>query len=82
MPFGLYNALATLQSIINTIFYNLLNNVVIVYLDSILIYIIDQQQHVPLVQKVLFRLDKVALVVNMKKSSFYIKKVEFLSYII
>ena len=67
---------------IDSIFYDLLNNGVIVYLDDILIYTTDEQQHVPLVQEVLSRLDKAGLRVNLKKSSFYIKKVKFLSYII
>ena len=66
----------------DSIFYDLLDNRVIVYLDDILIYTIDEQQHVLLVQEVLSRLDKVGLGVNLKKSSFHIKKVKFLSYII
>ena len=82
MPFGLCNAPVTFQSMIDSIFYNLLDNGVIVYLDDILIYTIDEQQHVPLVQEVLSRLDKAGLGVNLKKSSFHIKKVEYLGYII
>ena len=82
IPFGLCNAPATFQSMIDSIFYDLLDNGVIVYLDDILIYTTDEQQHVPLVQEVLSRLDKAGLGVNLKKSSFHIKKVEFLGYII
>ena len=82
MPFGLCNAPATFQSMMDSIFYDLLDNGVIVYLDDILIYTIDKQQHVQLVQEVLSRLDKADLRVNLKKSSFHIKQVEFLGYII
>ena len=39
-------------------------------------------KHSPLVQEVLCRLDKLILGENLKKRSFHIRKVEFLSYII
>ena len=82
MPFGLCNAPATFQSMMDSIFYDLLDNRVIIYLDDILIYTMYEQHHVLLVQEVLSRLDKAGLGVNLKKSSFHIEKVEFLSYII
>ena len=82
MPFGLCNALATCPSMIDNIFHYLLDNGVIVYLNDILIYTENVNKHIPLVQKVLSRLDKASLGVNLKKSSFYIRKVEFLGYII
>lgn len=52
------------------------------YLDDILIYSIDKQQHVPLEEEVLSRSDNAGFGVNLMKSSLHIKKVEFLSYII
>ena len=74
MPFGLYNAPATFQS--------MMDNGVIVYFDSILIYTENVDKYIPPVQEVLSRLDKASLRVNLKKSSFHIRKVEFLAYII
>ena len=47
MPFGLCNAPATFQSMKDSIFYDLLDNGVIVYLDDDLIYTINEQQDVP-----------------------------------
>ena len=82
MPFGLCNAPATFQSMMDNIFHDPLDNGVIVYLDDILIYTENVDEHVPLVQEVLSRLDKASLGVNLKESSFYIRKVEFLGYII
>ena len=82
MPFGLCNAPATFQSMMDNILHDLLDGGVIVYIDDILIYTEDESTHVKLVQEVLSRLDKAGLGVNLKKSSFHIKKVEFLSYII
>ena len=82
MPFGLCNASATFQSMMDNIFHDLLDNGVIVYLNDILIYTENVDKHIPLVQEVLSRLDKASLGVNLKKSSFHIRKVEVLGYII
>ena len=49
MPFGLCNAPATFQSMIDNIFHDLLDNPVIVYLYDILIYAENVHKHVPLV---------------------------------
>ena len=49
MPFGLCNATATFQSMMDNIFHDLLDNGVIVYLDNILIYTENVDKHIPLV---------------------------------
>ena len=82
MQFGLCNAPATFQSMMDNILHDLLDDGVIVYIDDIVINSEDEKTHVKLVQEVLSRLDKAGLGVNLKKSSFYIKKAEFLGYII
>lgn len=66
----------------DNILHDLLDNRVIIYIDDILIYFENEKTHVKLVQDVLSRLPKAGLGVNLKKSSFYIKKAEFLGYII
>ena len=48
MPFGLCNAQATFQSMMDNIFHDLLHNGVIVYLDDILIYTENMEKHIPL----------------------------------
>ena len=70
------------QSIINNIFHDLLDNEVIVYLNNILIYTDNIAKCLPLVQEVLSRLNKAHLRMTLKKSFFYIKKVELLGFII
>ncbi|CAI7852964.1 unnamed protein product, partial [Closterium sp. NIES-54] len=45
MPFGLTNAPATFQMTMNEAFRPLLDECVIIYLDDILVYIRDKQQH-------------------------------------
>ena len=72
MPFGLSNALATLQRYVNKILAEKLNIFVIVYLDNILIYTKDSgQPHVEAVCWVLDQLRKYSLFANLKKCCFH-----------
>ena len=52
MPFGLSTAPATFQRMMNTIFFDLLDNGVLVYLDDVLIYTKTVEQHIELLDKV------------------------------
>ena len=52
MPFGLSTAPATFQRMVNTIFFELLDRGVIVYLDDILIYTKTVDEHVRLLNDV------------------------------
>ena len=56
MPFGLTNAPAAFQQFVNTIFADLLDVCVMVYLDDILIYSEDEAFHEEHVREVLRRL--------------------------
>jgi len=82
MPFGLKNALATFQRLINNMLREYLDNFVITYLNDILIYSDDLKMHCSHVHKVLRKLNKRALYVKKSKSKFEAKKIEFLNYII
>ena len=53
MPFGLSNAPAAFQQFVNTIFADLLDVCVVVYLDDILIYSEDEASHEEHVREVL-----------------------------
>jgi len=55
---------------------------VVVYLDDILIYYEDMDDHIKLVQKVLDWHEQQDLAVSLKKSVFHHKEVEFLGYIV
>lgn len=82
MPFGLSNAPATFQHMINDIFRDMLDNFVIAYLDDILIFSATQQQHNQHVSQVLQRLKDHHLYAKLEKCSFDQHKVEFLGHII
>jgi len=82
MPFGLVNAPATFQAIMNTIPREFLDHSVVVYLDNILIYSKKIEEHETLVRQVIARLVRHDLVVSLKKSVFHIDRVEFLWYIV
>jgi len=82
MPFGLVNAPATFQTMMNKILREFLDHGVVVYLDDILIYSENMDDHIRLVQKVLDRLEQHDLAVSLKKLVFHQEEVEFLEYIV
>jgi hypothetical protein len=53
MPFSLTNAPATFQRFMNDIFVDMVDDFVVVYLDNILIYSENEEQHAEHVSKVL-----------------------------
>jgi len=77
-PFGLVNAPATFQTMMNKILREFLDQGVVVYLDDILIYSENMDDHIKLVQKVLDLLEQHDLAVSLKKSVFHQEELEFL----
>ena len=55
---------------------------VVMYLDDILVYSENYEEHVELVRKVLARLEGHRLAISLKKSVFHVPSVEFLGYIV
>jgi len=82
MPFGLVNAPATFQTMMNKILGEFFNHRVVVYLDDILIYSENMENHIKFVQQVLHQLEQHDLAVSLKKSVLYQEEVEFLGYIV
>jgi len=81
MPFGLVNAPATFQAMMNKILREFFGHGVGVYLDDILIYSENYEEHVELVKKVLARPEEHQLAISLKKLVFHVPSVEFLGYI-
>lgn len=56
MPFGLTNAPATFMKTMNTLFHDLLDQGLVVFLDDVLIYSEDLETHLRLLRTVFERL--------------------------
>ena len=82
MPFDLTNALTMFQSLINNIFRDMLDIYMIIYLDDILIYSKNDEDHEKYMRQVLQRLREYKLYVRLLKCIFFIDIIEYLEYII
>ena len=82
MPFGLKNAPSTFQALMNSVFGDLIDRGILVYIDDILIYTQDLDSHEKLLREVFERLRRNKLKANPKKCSLYQLQVEFLGHVI
>jgi hypothetical protein len=80
MPFGLTNAPAIFQQMMQTVFSDILNIFVIIYLDDILIFSMDIDSHRAHVAAVLTRLRTHSLYAKLSKCAFDQDNVEFLGH--
>jgi hypothetical protein len=82
MPFSFINIPASFQALINDIFRKYLDIFVVAYLDDILIYLINEKDHIKQVNLIFEVLERVGMRINRFKYTFHIKEVEFLGYIV
>lgn len=82
MPFGLKNAPATFQRLINSILREHINKICVVYLDDILIFSTSLQEHVDNVNKIFSALRKANLKIQIDKCNFFSKETEYLGHIL
>jgi hypothetical protein len=82
MPFGLTNAPAIFQGMMVDIFRDILDIYVVIYLDDLLIFSVDEATHVGHVQEVLSRLRKFRLYAKASKCVFHSESVEFLGFVV
>ena len=71
MLFELTNTSATFQELINHVLYNHLNEFVIAYLDDILIYSENKENHKKHVKKILRKLQEKKLYLKSEKCEFH-----------
>ena len=82
MSFELTNVSANLQNLINNTFREFLNEFVIIYLNDILIYSKNEEQHHEHVKKILKKIQKINFFVKSKKCVRNVTEIEFLKHII
>lgn len=82
MPFGLTNAPSTFQHFINDVFHKHIDKFVIVYLDDILVYSRNLDDHRKHVLQVLKLLRDFNLFAKASKCTFHQPSVEYLGYIV
>src|SRR6266566_9303128 len=82
MPFGLKNAPAVFQRFMNELFWDLKDVYVVVYLDDILIYSKNREDHVGHVREVLKRLREHHLFARPSKCYFFVTTVTYIGIVI
>ena len=82
MPFGLKNALAVFQSMMDRVLGPLRNITAVAYLDDIIIHSKSPTQHIRDVEQVLSGLRAANLSINKDKCAFGLTSVEFLGFIV
>jgi hypothetical protein len=80
MPFGLCNAPATFQRMMNDIFRDFLHKFVTVYLDDVCIYSRTLDEHLEHLRLVLQRFKQEGLKLRLKKCFFGLQEMEYLGY--
>lgn len=82
MPFGLRNAPATFQRLINNILREFIGKICLVYLDDILVFSTSIEEHMESLSKVLKCLENANLKIQPDKCLFLSRETEFLGHII
>ena len=82
MPFGLTNAPTTFMDLMNRVFRPYVDQFVVVFIDDILVYSKDAQEHEKHMRIVLETLREKRLYAKLSKCDFWLKKVSFLYHIV
>ena len=82
MSFGLTNAVATFSRLMNSIFMEYLDKFIVVYLDDILIYSKNEEEHAEHLRLVLEKLREHRLYAKFSKCEFWLPEVTYLGHVI
>ena len=82
MPFGLCNAPATFQRVLDDVLRDLIGKCCLIFMDDIIVYGTSLQESLENLEKVFQKLQKFNLKVQLDKCAFLQKEVEFLGHIV
>ena len=82
MPFGLCNAPSTFQRCMELVLRGMQWKILLVYLDDIIVFSSDFEQHVSNLEEVLERLSEAGLKLKPSKCEFFRKEVSFLGHVV
>lgn len=82
MPFGLKNAQATFQRMMNNVLKEYIGKICFVYLDDLIIYSTSLEEHINSLNLIFKRLREVNLKIQLDKTEFLKKETEFLGHIV
>lgn len=82
MPFGLCNAPATFERLMEKVLHGLISKICFVYLDDVIIYGKDFDEMMENLEQVFLRIRTANLKINPKKCAFLKQKVKYLGYVI
>ena len=82
IPFGLTNAPTAFMDLMNRVFRPYVDQFVVVFIDDILVYSKDAQEHEQHLKIVLQKLRENKLYAKLRKCDFWLKEVSFLCHIV
>ena len=82
MPFGLTNVPAAFMDMMNSLFRPYLDQFIVVFIDDILVYFRDEQEHEQHLKIVLQTLREKKLYAKLSKCDFWLNEVSFLGHIV
>lgn len=82
LPFGLNNAPATFQRLMNSVLAPYIGKICFVYLDDIIIFSTSLQEHLDSVRKILTKIREANLKIQLDKCEFMKRETEFLGHVI
>jgi hypothetical protein len=82
MPFGLTNAPTYFMYLMNKVFMEYLDKFIVVFIDDIVVYSKNEEEHMEHLHMVLQKLREHQLYAKLSKCEFWLKQVLFLGHII
>lgn len=82
MPFGLKNAPATFQRLMNHVLRDFINKICVLYMDDILVFSTSLEEHLDSLSKIFKCLNEHNLKVQLNKCNFLVRETQFLGHIV